>query len=278
MRQQATRSPDIFRPATMIRRLRAPNSYALPLLHKDFCYKLTYCLNNAHPQQESSQSTQQSRSPQPPHPQTLPLLSHAPAVETPNPSATGSFVNWLEFSRNERPQRPMASSVCVPVIPTREIAYTNPCEFSAIAFSRSSGEVGAARNTGARSFSCITLKYSAASSTIMSVKQHTIRTRVLRGLCKCFHPQPHHGVQIAEQNNPRRRPRIARISLDRSPAHRVSRVPRATARSRRPLNHRPIRQRIAERHTQLNHIRTVIDGRNRHITRCYVRSGSPAVK
>ena len=35
----------------------------------------------------------------------------------------------------------------------------------------------------------------------------------------------------------------------------------------RPLNHRPVGQRIAEGHTQLDHIRARVDGRNGNPTR-----------
>ena len=44
------------------------------------------------------------------------------------------------------------------------------------------------------------------------------------------------------------------------------------------LNHRPIRQRIAERHAQLDHIRAGVDGRNRNRPRGLESSGSPAVR
>ena len=96
-----------------------------------------------------------------------PTSANCSEVEIPNPRATGNFVTRR---RRFTSFRASSASCCRwPVTPVRDTAYTNPRDASAIRFSRSSGLVGAARNTGDKSYSLIACKYSPASSTGKSV-------------------------------------------------------------------------------------------------------------
>src|SRR5262245_5935036 len=80
---------------------------------------------------------------------TSPADLNCSGVEIPNPMATGSSV-W-RFSRSTRGRASSDSACLSPVTPVRLIAYTKPREASATRRSRSSGLVGAARNTVSRS-------------------------------------------------------------------------------------------------------------------------------
>ena len=81
------------------------------------------------------------------HRQSCPTSANCSGVETPKPTAIGNFVYARNRSTSDRASP--ASSCRAPVIPVREMAYTNPRECFAICRSRSSVLVGAARNTGA---------------------------------------------------------------------------------------------------------------------------------
>ncbi len=60
--------------------------------------------------------------------------------------------------------------------------------------------------------------------------------------------------------------RAARISLQIPSTSRQPHPPRDRALAG-PLNHRPVGQRIAERHAQLDHVRAVVDRGKRHVAR-----------
>src|SRR5271170_4113103 len=97
----------------------------------------------------------------------LPTSANCSAFEIPNPTATGNLVT----RRSRRTNFCASSANCcrVPVTPVRDTAYTNPREASATRFNRASGLVGAARNTGAKSYAFTARKYSPDSSTGKSV-------------------------------------------------------------------------------------------------------------
>ena len=228
----------------------------------------------------SAQSAPPARCQSPPHPQTHPPPARAPHSKSQNPPQSADSVNYAQPLH--QPRRIARHRIRrVPVIPTREIAYTNPARgFRQSPSAARPGLVGAARNTGARSSSRAFPPDVLARLFDDHVgQQHAIRTRVLRRLrTKALHPHPHHRIQVAEQHQPHMPAAPSRSFRHPAPAHPPAACPRNRTLTG-PLNHRPVRQRITEGDTQLNHIRTRYQSRP---TQCPASTsrleGSPAVR
>ncbi len=215
------------------------------------------------PPRHSSRSSSQSHSQQSPHPQTLPPPAHAPHLKSQTPPQSAVVVNrrkprhqLLRITRHLvlRPRNPHPRDRI-----HKPFAHLGNRLSTAYPYSSAPPETPAAASPHASPPDTPPPLPQSCPSAALHPRPPPPPPR------RTPHPHPHHRVQIAEQHQPTLRPRRPQLLRKRQHIHQPH-----PARHRpltRPLNHRPIRQRIREWHPQLNHIRTLIDRRQRNLPR-----------
>ena len=180
-----------------------------------------------------------------------PSTETCPGSEMPKPTAIGSEVT--RRTRRTSAGKSSGSDSFVPVTPVREITYRNPLETSAMRARRSSGEVGAARKIVSRPCAR-TMRAVVARFLRREIgDQHAIGAGRRRALRESLEAHLQHGIVIAEKHQRHvALPRGSHAARSSTPASVVPARKRAFARA---LNHRAVRDRIAEGHAQLDHVR-----------------------
>ena len=169
--------------------------------------------------------------------------------EIPNPTAIGKRVCCR--TRRTSAGKSSGNASRVPVTPVREIKYKKPEDAAAIFASRSSVEVGAAKKNRVETVRTQNRAILAGLFRRQIGNQHAVCSRFRRLGRKFLQPHLQNRIEVAEKHE-------RHIAAAPKPRDQIQNSRQRGAASQRAfagaLNRRPVGQRIAERHAQLDHV------------------------